>query len=158
MAASPLSYKFGIPLIGEASGGDPFSYGNNARFILQYSGLVVSCSTQFFICYPGYTGNSLRPDVPVPMSSADYFARQDPFLLAALVWPARYQAPQAASGSPATTNAASFAASVSPGGLASVFGNFPGVSSAATGSMPLGTELAGARVEVNGVAAPLLGV
>jgi uncharacterized protein (TIGR03437 family) len=158
MAASSLSYQFGIPLIGEPSGGDPFSYGNNARFNLQYSGLVVSCSTKFFICYPGYTGDSLRPDVPVSMSSADYFARQDPFLLAAMVWPAKYQAPQAASGSPATTNAANFAASVSPGGLATVFGSFPGASATPAGPLPLGTELAGVRVEVNGVAAPLLGV
>jgi uncharacterized protein (TIGR03437 family) len=158
MAAAALAYQFGIPLIGEPSGGSTYTFGNTVQFSLPNSGLFVSCSTRFFIAYPGYTGNSLRPDVPVSMSSADYFARQDPSLLAALVWPARFQAPQAASGSPATTNAASFAASVSPGGLASVFGSFPGVSSTAAGSMPLGTELAGARVEVNGVAAPLLGV
>src|ERR1035441_9111600 len=124
MAAAALAYQFGIPLIGQPSGGRTDLFGNTVQFGLPNSGLSVTCSTQFFIAYPGYTGNSLRPDVPVPMSSADYFARQDPFLLAALVWPARYQAPQAASGSLATTNAASFGASVSPGSLATVFGSF----------------------------------
>jgi uncharacterized protein (TIGR03437 family) len=158
MAAAPLSYQFGIPLIGEPSGGDPTSYGNNVQFTLQYSGLVVSCSTRYYVIYPGYAGNSLRPDVPVSMSSADYFARHDPSLLAALVWPAPYQAPQAIGGSLAAVNAASFGTPVSPGGLASLFGSFPGVPATPAGSMPLVTQLAGVRVEVNGVAAPLLGV
>src|ERR1035438_7154238 len=158
MAAAALAYQFGIPLIGQPSGGSTDLFGNVVQFSLPNSGLVVACSTRFFIAYPGYTANSLRPDVPVPMSSADYFARHDPFLLAALVWPARYQAPQAASGSPAIANAASFGASVSPGGLATVFGSFSGVPSTVAGSIPLVTQLAGVRVEVNGVAAPLLGV
>jgi uncharacterized protein (TIGR03437 family) len=158
MNASALAYQFGIPLIGEPSGGNPSSYGNTVEANLPNSRLYVECSTQFFICIPGYTGNSLRPDVVVPMSSADYFARHDPSLLAALAWPARYQAPQAASGSPATTNAASFGASVSPSDLATVFGSFSGVSSTIATSMPLGTQLAGVQAKVNGVAAPLLGV
>lgn len=158
MNVSALAYQYGIPLIGEPSGGDPSSYGNTVETALPNSWLYIDCSTQFFICYPGYTGNSLRPDVPVPMSSADYFARHDPSLVAALAWPAQYQAPPAASGSPATTNAASFGASVSASGLASVFGSFSGVSSTAASSIPLATQLAGVQVEVNGVAAPLLGV
>ena len=158
MNVSALAYQYAIPLTGEASGGDPSSYGNTVETALPNSWLYIDCSTQFFICYPGYTGNSLRPDVPVPMSSADYFARHDPSLLAALAWPARYQPPQAIGGSLATVNAASFGSPVSPGGLASVLGDFPGVSSTPAGSTPLVTQLAGVRVEVNGVAAPLLGV
>ena len=156
--AVSLSYQFGIPLIGEPTGGSPTSYGQNIEFNLPNSGLTVSCSTKHFIMYPGYVGNSLQPDVPVPYSSADYFARHDPFLMAALAWPAVYQPPQTVGAAPATVSAASFGSPVSPGSLAAVFGNFPGVSAATASSLPVATQLAGVHVAVNGVAAPLLGV
>lgn len=53
-------------------------------------------------------------------------------------------------------NAASFAAQLSPGGLASVFGsNFAGAGGSAA-SLPLPPRVGGASVLVNGVAAPVL--
>jgi uncharacterized protein (TIGR03437 family) len=55
-------------------------------------------------------------------------------------------------------NAASFAAEVSPGALASVFGaNFTGTNQdAIASSLPLPSSLGGVSVQVNGVAAPVL--
>jgi uncharacterized protein (TIGR03437 family) len=158
MNAAALAGLFALPLIGQASGGAVTSYGNIVELTLPNSGLVVSCSTEYFPGYYGYTGDSLLPTLPLGMSSADYFARYDPFLQAAILWPVEYQAPRAVSGSPGIANAASFGAPVSAGGLAVVFGDFPGVSSTLATSLPLTTQLAGVQVKVNGVAAPLLGV
>jgi len=158
MNAAALAGLFGLPLIGQPSGGAVTSYGNIVELTLPNSGLVVSCSTEYFPGYYGYAGDSLLPTLPLDMSLADYFARYDPFLQAAIVWPVEYQAPQAVSGSPRIANAGSFGAPVSPGGLAVVFGDFPGVSATLAGSMPLTTQLASVEVKVNGVPAPLLGV
>jgi uncharacterized protein (TIGR03437 family) len=158
MNAAGLAGESGVPLIGGPSGGAVTSYGDVVEITLPNSGLTVSCGTVYFPGYYGFTGDSLLPNLSVPMSSADYFARYDPFLRAAMVWPEQYQPPQAVSGSPRITSAASFGSPVSPGGLAVVFGDFPGVSSTLATSMPLTTQLAGVQVKVNGVAAPLLGV
>jgi uncharacterized protein (TIGR03437 family) len=153
-----LANQYGAALIGEPSGGSPNGYGNVTSFMLRNSGLVVYCATKQFIMVPGDNSPSVMPNVTISMSTADYFARHDPFLIAALTLPAQYQTPQAGSGSPATVNAASFGAPVSPGGLATVFGDFTGVSPATASGMPLEPDLAGVKVSVNGVAAPLLGV
>jgi uncharacterized protein (TIGR03437 family) len=68
-------------------------------------------------------------------------------------------------GGPALTaagvvNAASFAAGISPGSLATMFGtgitSFGGV--VAPSGFPLPTELAGTNVTINGIAAPLIGI
>jgi uncharacterized protein (TIGR03437 family) len=158
MNSAALSGELGVPLIGGPTGGAVTSYGNIVGLTLPNSGLVFYCSTVYFPGYYGFTGNSLLPNLSVPMSSADYFARYDPFLRAAMVWPEQYQPPQAVSGSPRIANAASFGAPVSPGGLAVVSGDFPGVSSTLAISLPLTAQLAGVQVKVNGVAAPLLGV
>ena len=158
MAAAPLSYQFGIPLIGEPTGGDPNSYGNNSMFNLPNSGLNVSCSTRYYTIYPGNSGNTILPDVPVPMSSADYFARYDPFLAAALAQPATFHAPQPGSAAEAAVNGASFGSPISPGGWATVFGNFSGVATASAASPPYQTSLGGVQVQVNGVPAPLSAV
>jgi uncharacterized protein (TIGR03437 family) len=158
MAAVTLADQYGGVLVGEPSGGSPNAYGNVTSFMLLNSGLVVHCATKHFTMRPGDNSTSVMPNVAIAMSSAGYFARHDPFLLAALVLPAQYQAPQAGSGFPATVNAASFGTPVSPGGLATVFGDFTGVSPAAASGMPLPTQLTGVQVSVNGVAAPLLGV
>jgi uncharacterized protein (TIGR03437 family) len=158
MAATALSYQFGIPLIGQPTGGDPTSYGNNTYTFLPYSALVVSCSTNHYVMYPGYPENSMLPDVPVSYSSADYFARYDPFLAAALTWPVQYFNPQPGSAAPATVNGASFGSPISPGAWATVFGDFSGVTPALATSLPYGTSLGGVQVQVNGAPAPLLAV
>lgn len=157
MNASALSYQFGIPLIGGPTGGNPSSYGEIVEFTLPNSGLVASCSTEFFVCYPGYAGNSLLPDVPVAYSSADYFARYDPYLAAALTQPVEFHNPQPGAAAQAV-NGASFGSPISPGEWATVFGNFSGVAPVLAGSLPYQTSLGGVQVQVNGVPAPLLAV
>lgn len=65
------------------------------------------------------------------------------------------QTPSIASGG--VVNAASFAAQLSPGALATIFGtNFTGTGVDAIASLPLPTSLGGVSVQVNGVAAPVL--
>ena len=65
-----------------------------------------------------------------------------------------------ASGDPVVVNAASFLPGVSPGGLATVFGeNLTDVSGViAANAVPLPTRLAGVEVDVNGIPAPLYSV
>jgi uncharacterized protein (TIGR03437 family) len=158
MNAVNLADQFGAQLVGEPTGGKPNSYGDITELGLQNSGLLLSCSTRYFTNIPNDNNLTLTPDVSIAMSSSDYFARHDPFLLAALVQPAYYQAPQPIGASPSTVNAASFGSPVSPGALAAVFGDFPGVLATSATSLPLDTQLAGVQVAVNGVPAPLLGV
>jgi len=158
MNASSLAYQFGVPLIGQPSGGSPTCFGDVVYFTLPNSGYTLGCGTKLFICYPGYVGNSLLPDRNVAVSSADYFARYDPILTAATIWPAVYQPPQPGAGGMNALNTASWGAPVSPGSLVATFGTFPAVTPAQASSMPLPTTLGGVQVKVNGVAAPLLGV
>jgi uncharacterized protein (TIGR03437 family) len=96
------------------------------------------------------------PDVPVRSYSADYFARHDPFLAAAL-----------AGTDPGTTvrSDAVFDAAaprldqpVAPGSIATVFPDLAGVPSADASALPLPEQLGGVSVSVNGKAAPLLAV
>jgi len=54
------------------------------------------------------------------------------------------------------TNAASYTATVAPGGLVSIFGTALAASPASATQLPLPTRLSGTQVTVNGVAAPLL--
>jgi uncharacterized protein (TIGR03437 family) len=158
MAAAGLAGELGVPLIGGPTGGAVTSFGNVVDLYLINSGLVVYCGTKYFPGYYGFAGNALLPNWLVPVSSADYFARHDPYLRAAMIWPEQYQPPQAVSGSPAIVSAANFGAPVSPGALATVFGEFPGASPTLATSMPLPTQLGGVQVTVNGVASPLMGV
>jgi uncharacterized protein (TIGR03437 family) len=66
------------------------------------------------------------------------------------------QPPAPAISSNGVVNAASYAASVSPGSLASVFGAGFGTSTASATSLPLPTSLQNVSVSVNGRAAPLV--
>jgi len=153
-----LADRYGLTLIGEPTGGKPNGYGNVAYFRLPNSGLTVNYSTKQIVQRPNDYSDSVAPDIPVAISPADYFARHDPVLMAALTRPARYRAPQGGGALPATVSSASFGGPVSPGSLASVFGDFSGVQPASAPSIPIATTLAGVQVKVNGVAAPLLAV
>jgi len=82
MAAIELKRR-GAILVGEPTGGKPSSYGEVKRFVLPSSGLVVQYSTKYF-SYPELPADSLRPDVEVHLTSADWFAGRDPVLDAAL--------------------------------------------------------------------------
>jgi uncharacterized protein (TIGR03437 family) len=88
----------------------------------------------------------MLPDVNVPLASADYFARHDPFLAAALA-DARSTNPIPPGGDLTVANAATLRADlpVAPGSLASAFGNFPG-------------DASGLQLLVNGTPASLIAV
>jgi hypothetical protein len=72
-----------VKFVGEPTGGSPNSYGDVAPARLPNSQLVVNCSTRYF-SFPQYPPGSMMPDVVVPLSSADYFARHDTFIAAVL--------------------------------------------------------------------------
>jgi hypothetical protein len=82
MAAIELKRR-GATLVGEPTGGKPSSYGEVKRLSLPSSGLVVQYSTKYF-SYPELPADSLRPDVEVHLTSADWFAGRDPVLDAAV--------------------------------------------------------------------------
>ena len=71
--------------VGEPMGGSPNLYGNPRDFTLPYSGIVVGVATQWFVgSTPGDPRLTIEPDVPVALTSADYFAGRDPALDAAM--------------------------------------------------------------------------
>jgi uncharacterized protein (TIGR03437 family) len=146
-------------LVGEPSGGRPNSYGDVQTLTLPNSQLNVSYSTRYF-SFPGYPAGSLLPDVTVPIYSADWYARHDPFLAAVLsgATPGAGSAPQ--SGAVAVVNSAGFRgnAPVAPGSLAAAFGDFSGVTDGDAAAIPLAKQLNGVLVLVNGEAAPLIAV
>jgi uncharacterized protein (TIGR03437 family) len=115
-----------VRVIGEPTGGAPGGYGSVLPFTLPNSQLAGQYSTQLFV-RPDYIpdGPSFAPDIAVPVSSTDFFARFDPVLAAIL---ARWTgAPPPPSGGVTTVNAASLRAEqgLSPGSLAAALGNFP---------------------------------
>ena len=71
--------------VGEPSGGSPNLYGDAAPTLLRASGLQLRIAT---IYWQKSTADDPRlaidPQVPVPLSSADFFAGRDPVLAAAL--------------------------------------------------------------------------
>ena len=74
--------------VGEPAGGSPNLYGNSEDVTLPYSGLAVSVASQFFVgCRRNDPRLTIRPDIPVALSSADYFAGRDPALEAVLAGP-----------------------------------------------------------------------
>src|SRR5262249_39593759 len=77
-----------------------------------------------YYSFPAYPAGAMIPEVSVPLYSADYFARHDPFLAAVVAKSS--PRPQSPSSAIAIVNSASFRAGdpVAPGSLASVFGDF----------------------------------
>ena len=143
-----------VIFVGEPSGGSPNSYGEVQTLVLPNSQLNVSYSTRYF--NTGYPDGPLMPDVAVPIYSADYFARHDPFLAAVLA----DAAPASTFNSRAVINAATLRpdAPVAPGSLATLFADLGSAVSADAASIPLPAKLGGMEVLVDGVAAPLLAV
>jgi uncharacterized protein (TIGR03437 family) len=114
-----------LVVIGQATGGAPSDYGEVNRFTLPSGKMVGQYSTKFFPL-PQYipAGPAFAPDVAVPMTSADYFARHDPVMAAVI---ARWKgAPAAPSGSAIVLNAASYRVEqgIAPGSFAAAFGSF----------------------------------
>jgi C-terminal processing protease CtpA/Prc len=71
--------------IGETMGGAPAFWADPDTVTLPYSGLVALVDSLFFRSPgPGDTRLEIPPDIPVPFTSADYFAGRDPVLERAL--------------------------------------------------------------------------
>lgn len=158
MAAISLG-QYGVQLTGEPTGSNSNGYGNVSYLVLPNSQLAISYATRYF-SYPQRPAGPLIPDVPVPSASADYFARHDPFLAAALATAPSTSGTASATGDLAVSNAATYRADlpVAPGSLAAAFGNFSGAVSADAAGLPLPASLGGVQVLVNGTPAPLLAV
>jgi Peptidase family S41 len=69
---------------GEPTGGSPNNYGESQEIDLPTLGVTVFTATQWVEVAPGDTRLAIEPDVPVPLTAADYFAGRDPVLAAAL--------------------------------------------------------------------------
>jgi uncharacterized protein (TIGR03437 family) len=112
-----------VMLVGEPTGGSPNSYGEVKTLTLPNSQLRVNYSTRYF-SFSAYPPGPMLPDVTVPFYSADYFARHDPFLAAALANSATR--PAALTDAISVVNAATFRAGdpVAPGSIAALFGDF----------------------------------
>jgi hypothetical protein len=81
--AVQLRDEAGAILVGEPSGGKPWSYGEQRTFSLPRSGVTVFHSTRFFRLGDVDTP-SLEPEIAAGISSADFFRSRDPFLEALL--------------------------------------------------------------------------
>ena len=74
--------------VGEPTGASPNHYGDAARIVLPHSGLAVFASTLYWQdSTPTDTRPWIAPQIPVPLTRADYLANRDPVLDAIL----RYQ-------------------------------------------------------------------
>ena len=114
-----------LTVIGQPTGGAPSGHGEVQRFTLPSGKMTGQYSTKFFALPPYIpAGPAFAPDVAVPLTSADYFARHDP-VMAAVV--ARWKGASAApSGSAIVLNAASFRVEqgIASGSFAAAFGSF----------------------------------
>jgi hypothetical protein len=66
-------------LLGEPSGGSPYSYGEMHNFILPNSKLKINYSFKFFNLF-GTTDNTINPDVFIKLTSSQYFRGIDPVM------------------------------------------------------------------------------
>jgi C-terminal processing protease CtpA/Prc len=83
--ALDLKNKTQAIFVGEPTGGKPNHYGEFQEFTLPNSRLRVGYSTKYFT-YSQDDTPFFVPDVPVELSSADYFAGRDPMLDAILAY------------------------------------------------------------------------
>lgn len=75
----------GAVFAGEPSGSRPNQIGESTYSVLPYSGLRASISSRYHQeSYPGDDRMWIAPDLPVALSSRDYFANRDPVLNAVL--------------------------------------------------------------------------
>ena len=72
-------------LVGEDSGNSPNQYGNSIATELPHSGLVFRVAPQYIVAGdPDDPRITIHPDLPAPVSSADYFGDRDPAMAAIL--------------------------------------------------------------------------
>lgn len=65
---------------GEPSSSRPNFVGEENEFVLPWSGAPTSISNRYHETIPGDTRDSIPPDLPLVLSSQDYFANRDPLL------------------------------------------------------------------------------
>lgn len=74
-----------VVFAGEATGGKPNHFGDESATVAPWSGLTVSIASRFYEdAGPGDTRESIQPDIPVAILSADYFGNRDPVFDAVL--------------------------------------------------------------------------
>lgn len=87
-AAADLENLTNSIFIGEPTAGAPSSWGDPKRLTLPNSGLVARLSSVYWRdSTPDASRKAVTPDIPTPLSSADYFAGRDPALEAANRFP-----------------------------------------------------------------------
>jgi hypothetical protein len=86
LAAMDLSRRLHARLVGGPTSGKPNAYGEIQMFELPRSHLRVQYSTKLF-SFPDFPGDALSPDMPVTVTSADWFAGRDPAMTAILAAP-----------------------------------------------------------------------
>jgi hypothetical protein len=69
--------------VGEPTGGSPNQYGDHANIVLPRSGITVQSATTWVEAAPD-DRLAIPPDLPVPLTAADYFADRDPVFQAAV--------------------------------------------------------------------------
>jgi C-terminal processing protease CtpA/Prc len=83
--AAELVDRGHVTVVGEPTGGAPASFGNASDVPMLRTGFVLSvASTREYAVDPHDRRTTIRPDLPVALSSRDYFAGRDPVLTAAL--------------------------------------------------------------------------
>ena len=80
--AADLTTRANVTVVGEPMGGSPSLFGNARDVSLPYSGLVVNVATEFFEPVAGDDRLQIEPDLPVPLTLADFLAGRDPALAA----------------------------------------------------------------------------
>jgi hypothetical protein len=73
-------------LVGGPTANRPSHYGEVARFTLPHSKLWVQYAKSYF-SYPDFAGDAVQPDLPVKITSADWFSGRDPSMDTILATP-----------------------------------------------------------------------
>ena len=85
--ATDLERETGVVFVGEPTGAAPNMYGDVRQVTLPYSGLTAFIASIYWQrSDPDDPRLAIAPDVPVALTSADYFAGRDPALDAALAF------------------------------------------------------------------------
>jgi C-terminal processing protease CtpA/Prc len=82
--AADIDHSTRARFFGEPTGGSPNNYGDAQDVELPTLGVSVFLPTQWVEVVPGDARLSVEPDVPVPLTAADYFAGRDAVLATAL--------------------------------------------------------------------------
>ncbi|HEX5059264.1 MAG TPA: hypothetical protein VFV99_07885, partial [Kofleriaceae bacterium] len=77
--AMELKRRLHATLVGGPTAGSPSHFGEVKTFELPHSHLSVQYATKFF-AYADFAGDAVQPDLPVKVTSADWFAGRDPAL------------------------------------------------------------------------------